>query len=162
MVRVFMLALAAACCLTYSAAGAQDTSYGKQVFFEKGQCNQCHGWSGNGQGDDPRESGANLRASKLDRAQIVETISCGRPGTAMPHFDKFAYTDTRCYGATAADLGDQVPPIPPSSYLAKHDIEAVSDYLLANVIGKGEVTYQDCTDQFGEGASACDQYKQDH
>ncbi len=141
-------------------AQAQDSSYGEQVFFDKAQCNQCHGWSGNGQGDDPRQSGANLRDSKLNRDQIVETVSCGRPGTGMPHFDKFAYTDKRCYGATAADLGDQVPPIPPSSYLAKRDIQAVADYLLNNIVGKGQVTYQDCTAHFGDGASDCEAYKQ--
>ena len=25
----------------------------------------------------------------------------------MPYFDRFAYTDKRCYDMTAADLGDQ-------------------------------------------------------
>jgi hypothetical protein len=36
---------------------------------------------------------------------LIEVIACGRPGTEMPHFDKYAYEDKTCYGATAADPG---------------------------------------------------------
>src|SRR4051794_7506539 len=125
-------------------AKAQDATYGKQIFYDKAQCNQCHGWAGDGHGDDPRQSGANLREAKLDRAGLIETISCGRPGTAMPHFDKFAYTDKRCYGATADELGDKVPDIPPSGFLPKIEIEAVADFLLANIVGKGPVSSEEC------------------
>ncbi len=53
--------------------------------------------------------GASLRMTQLTRDQIRMTIQCGRPGTPMPHFDRFAYTDKRCYDMTAEDLGDTVP-----------------------------------------------------
>ena len=84
---------------------AQGLTGGERVFFEKGQCNQCHGKFGNGVGDDPRENGANLRESALDRETMIMMISCGVPGTNMPYFDKFSYTDDRCYGMTEADIG---------------------------------------------------------
>ena len=50
-----------------------------------------------------------LRKTQLTRDQIRMTIQCGRPGTPMPYFDRFAYTDKRCYGMTAKDLGDNMP-----------------------------------------------------
>ena len=34
----------------------------------------------------------------FNREQLVELIACGRPGTEMPHFDKYAYEDTKCCG----------------------------------------------------------------
>ena len=45
----------------------------------------------------------------LPATRFCMTIQCGRPGTPMPHFDRFAYTDKRCYDMTAKDLGDSVP-----------------------------------------------------
>jgi len=39
-----------------------------------------------------------------DRAALIMTIKCGLPGTGMPPFDKFAYSDGRCYGLKQADL----------------------------------------------------------
>ena len=48
---------------------------------------------------------ANLRETRLNREQLIEVIACGRPGTEMPHFDKYAYEDTDCYGLKGKDLG---------------------------------------------------------
>mgnify|MGYP000641443687 CR=1 FL=1 len=35
---------------------------------------------------------------------LILLIKCGRPGSGMPPFDKFAYSDGRCYGLKQADL----------------------------------------------------------
>src|SRR3984893_9244315 len=73
---------------------AGDIGLGKRLYKEKATCGFCHGWSGDGAGD-PQSPGkaANLRETKLDHDQLVEIIRCGVPGgTAMPHFDKFAWT----------------------------------------------------------------------
>lgn len=121
-----------------SPAFAQMTG-GERIYFEKGQCNQCHGKFGNGVGDDPREHGANLRESALDKETMVMIISCGIPGTNMPYFEKFSYTDDRCYGMTEADIGTDKPQTPITSFLAKRDIDAVADYILENFVGKGPV-----------------------
>ena len=66
-------------------------------------------------------------------------IACGIPGTAMPHFDELAYTDKRCYGMTEAELGSRTPTLPPSTTLAKREIEVIADYLLGRIIGRGDV-----------------------
>jgi len=52
-----------------------------------------------------RQGRPNLHETRLDREQLIEVIACGRPGTEMPHFDKYAYEDTDCYGLKGKDLG---------------------------------------------------------
>lgn len=83
---------------------------------------------------------------------------CGRPGTPMPYFDEDAYTDKRCYGVTQAELGPQVPAMPMSTTLQKREAEAIADYLLAKVIGRGPVTRPECEEMFGNGARTCGDY----
>ena len=79
---------------------------------------------------------SDLRKTFLTREQLIEVIACGRPGTEMPHFDKFAYEDKGCWGYSAADLGKDVPPFPHSTSLARREIEAVADYILATFAGR--------------------------
>lgn len=119
-------------------ANAQMTG-GERIYFEKGGCNQCHGKNGDGVGDDAREHGANLRETGLDKEGLIEIISCGIPGGNMPYFEKFSYTDDRCYGMTEADIGADKPQVPIASFLAKRDISAVADYILETFAGKGPV-----------------------
>jgi mono/diheme cytochrome c family protein len=129
----FQFPLAAIALLVLSgAARAQNVSFGDRLFHEKADCQFCHGVNGDGHGD-PRSPGkaSDLHATKLDREQLVEVIRCGRPGSEMPHFDKFAFEDKSCYGLSAADLGKQLPPDPHSTSLTMREIEAVADYILA-------------------------------
>src|SRR5277367_5826950 len=74
------------------AAADDDFAYGRRIFQQKAQCPYCHGWAGDGSGE-PQSSGgaANLRELKLPREQLIEVISCGVPGKAMPRFDDAAY-----------------------------------------------------------------------
>lgn len=118
-------------------AGAQDVSFGDRLFHEKADCQFCHGVNGDGRGD-PRSPGkaSDLRATKLDREQLIEVIKCGRPGSEMPHFDKYAYEEKGCYGLSAAELGQQLPPQPHSTSLTKREIEVLADYILATYKGK--------------------------
>jgi hypothetical protein len=103
--------------------------------------------------------GGNLRVTPLKREQLIEVITCGVPGKAMPHFDEEAYTDKRCYGVTEAELGRDTPALPPGSTLNKREIEAVADYLLAKVLGRGPViTREECEEAYGAGARECVRY----
>jgi mono/diheme cytochrome c family protein len=110
-------ACAAALVLTFAGAsggrvGAQgttpdasDLAEGRRLYQQKANCQACHGWSGDGhKTDNQMPDGANLRETKLPRAGLVMTIKCGRLNSQMPAFDKFAYSDGRCYGKTQADL----------------------------------------------------------
>ena len=117
---------------------AQDVSFGQRLFQDKADCKFCHGAEGDGRGD-PRSPGAaaNLRHTILNKAQLTEVIACGRPGTEMPHFDKYAYDDdTPCYGMKSADVGADRPPDPHSTPLTRREIEAVADYILTTFAGK--------------------------
>ena len=126
---VFFLAMDFAC--------GQDTSFGQRLFQDKADCQFCHGIDGDGRGD-PRSPGraANLHETLLNRDQLIEVIACGRPGTEMPHFDKYAYDDTDCYGLKGKNLGNDAARDPHSTSLTKREIEAVVDYILAKFVGK--------------------------
>jgi mono/diheme cytochrome c family protein len=141
-------------------AGAQeDFSYARRLYLEKAQCSYCHGWSGDGAGEGQSNGGAaNLRQTRLNRTLLVMTIMCGRPGTAMPHFDEAAYTDKRCYGVTEAELGSRTPALPPGSTLQAREAEAIADYVLAKFAGRGAAMRGECEETFGKGARACNEY----
>ena len=136
-IRLSALTIAATLALSLGPAWAQDTSFGQRLFQDKADCQFCHGIDGDGRGD-PRSPGraANLHETHLNRDQLVEVIACGRPGTEMPHFDKWAYEDTDCYGLKGKNLGNDAPRDPHSTSLTKREIEAVTDYILAKFVGK--------------------------
>lgn len=123
-------------------AAAQDAptpqmlALGKQLWTTKASCRNCHGSQANGIPDIPQEpEGANLHTTNLDQAQFAEVVKCGRPGSEMPHFDRLAYTDTRCYGATAADLGDSLP-LAGSPTLSDREVNAIVAFVFDSFVGK--------------------------
>ena len=118
----------AALLLCADLACAQDPSFGQRLYQDKADCQFCHGVNGDGRGD-PRSPGKapDLHKTRLDRAQLVEVIACGRPGSEMPHFDKYAYEAKDCYGLSAEELGKNIPPDPHSTSLNKREIAALAD-----------------------------------
>ena len=139
---------------------ASDVAEGMRLFQQKGNCQSCHGWAGDGRNTDSQmPSGANLRETKLSRAGIVLTIKCGRLNAQMPAFDKFAYTDGRCYGKTKADLKSYPTRMPdPPATLQPREIELIVDFLQAKVIGKGPMDHAKCVDFWGEETDACKEF----
>jgi mono/diheme cytochrome c family protein len=103
-----------------------------EAAWDKAGCLQCHG--SNGEGGDGGEfpAGPSLRKTRLDRAALIEAISCGLPGTAMPSWLDDAYTKRACYG---------FPPGPPPAeitatpVLSAAEVEALVDFLGAKFIG---------------------------
>jgi len=86
--------------ITAIAASAQDISFGQRLFQDKADCQFCHGPEGDGRGD-PRSPGkaANLHTTQLGRDALIEVVTCGRVGTEMPYFDKYAYEDRKCWAS---------------------------------------------------------------
>src|SRR5215207_6237527 len=109
--------------VSVTSVAAQDVGYWRRLFHEKADCAFCHGWAGDGAGH-PQSPGrsANLRETRLGRDQLITVIQCGLPGTPMPYFDEEAYKDTRCYGLTESEMGDRMPPLPPSTTLSQRDV----------------------------------------
>jgi mono/diheme cytochrome c family protein len=144
---------------TASAAEAQDVAAGERIWKDKAGCPQCHGWAGDGLASGfHAPEGLPLRKTQLTRDQIREVIQCGRPGTPIPHFCRFAYTDKRCYGMNAKDLGD-LQAIRASTTLQPYEIDAVADYVATKIKGAGPVTRAQCIAFFGKGAEVeCDKY----
>ena len=159
-VGIAITALAVVASLAAPPARADDVARGREIWANKAGCPTCHGWAGIGVGGGFHSEGraASLRETKLTRDEIRTTIQCGRPGTPMPHFDRFAYTDKRCYGMTAEELG-KVTPNRASTTLQPYEIDALADYVATKVKGAGPVTRAQCLDYFGSGAqSHCDLY----
>jgi hypothetical protein len=77
----------------------------------------------------------------------------------MPAFDKFAYSDGRCYGLKAADLAKagQRMSDPPAT-LQNREIEYIADFLAAKVIGKGPMNHARCVEFWGSEADACTEF----
>jgi hypothetical protein len=143
------------------AADPADIAEGMRLFRQKGNCQACHGWAGDGRKmDSQMPDGANLRQSMLDRDTLVITIKCGRPGRGMPAFDKFAYSDGRCYGLKQADLKSPERELPdPPATLQVREINAIADFMLAKIVGKGPMDQAKCVDYWGSNVEACAEFK---
>ena len=87
----FAAGLLVASAVHAQAPDAADIAEGMRLFQQKGNCQACHGWAGDGRKmDSQMPDGANLRETKLDRGDLIVAIKCGRTGRSMPAFDKFA------------------------------------------------------------------------
>jgi hypothetical protein len=157
--------LATVACTLAGAAQAQSTdpadiAAGMRLFHQTAHCQACHGWAGDGRKvDNQMPDGADLRASTLDRQALILTIKCGRPGTDMPAFDKFAYSDGRCYGLKAADLkARQLSLFDPPATLAPNEVQDLADFLMAKVIGKGPMERAKCVAFWGADVETCAEY----
>jgi mono/diheme cytochrome c family protein len=114
-------------------------------------CSECHGPFANGdkqRGEAP--TGANLRQTKLNDADMRETITCGRPGIGMPSFGQDAYTKRACYELPLGAPPDTL--YPASSKLHADEIDKVIVYLRARVVGRRAVTAQECAYYYGDDA----------
>jgi mono/diheme cytochrome c family protein len=134
-----------------------DPTDGGKAVFKRANCFGCHKWHGNGGGGYGGDA-LSLRRTELTRDQIIETVSCGRPGTGMPYFVRGAYDTIKCHGMARQDVGDRIPP-EGGTFLRPPDIEAVADYVLAHIKGRGEPTYDECISFFGNTSRVCDIYK---
>ena len=138
-------------------AQTDTVAAGGRLYRGKGDCQACHGWSGDGRKMNLQmPDGANLRESTLSREQLVFVIKCGLPGRYMPAYDRRAYVDDRCLGRTRADLdrmGLQL--FDPPATLQNREVDRLADFLLAKVVGQGPMDREKCIDFWGEEARVC-------
>jgi mono/diheme cytochrome c family protein len=136
---------------------AGDIADGMRLFQQKGNCQSCHGWAGDGRKTDSQmPDGPNLRDLKLNRAALITIIKCGILNSQMPAFDKFAYSDRRCYGKTQADLKSYPTRMPdPPATLQQREIDLVADFLIAKVVGKGPMNQAKCVEFWGAEKDVC-------
>jgi mono/diheme cytochrome c family protein len=140
-------------------APATDTAFaerGKTLWAGRAGCANCHGWAGDGAAKEPFLPGANLRKTSLDRLQIMQIVRCGRPGTGMPYFDKSAYADDGCYGSSAQALGSLAPQS--GVWLRANEIDAIVEYVIAQVKGRGKITKAECEAYFASPAG-CESFE---
>lgn len=164
--RIAPLALLVLTVAVSGVAAAQqvgDADAGIRVYKEFGACWDCHGWSGLGGlphvgGDnDGMDVGPPLVSAKLDRAAMIEMVSCGRPDGHHPPFAVGAWTAARkCYGKTAAELADALAPAAPPNRLTEGQIVNVVAWVIDALQGKS-MTKANCLRYFGVAQSiVCD------
>jgi mono/diheme cytochrome c family protein len=139
------------------APDAGDLAEGMRLYLQKGDCQACHGWAGDGRKmDSQMPDGSNLRETRLNRERLIQTIKCGRPGTGMPAFDKFAYSDGRC-GLKQADL--KTPMTDPPATFQPREIDLVVAFLMEKVVGKGPMDRAKCAAYWGSDVEVCKEFK---
>jgi mono/diheme cytochrome c family protein len=160
LVAVVATALAGLFASGQTQPSADDIAAGMRIYRQKGDCQACHGWAADGRKmDSQMPDGANLRTTLLDRNKLIVAIRCGRPGRGMPAFDRFAYSDGRCYNMTDADLKKRGLSMPdPAATLQQREIELVTDFLLAKVVGKGPMDRAKCIEYWGSEVEVCDEF----
>src|SRR2546430_14418460 len=156
---VFIAWLLVSATVQAQAPDAADIAEGMRIFLQKGNCQACHGWAGDGRKmDNQMPDGANLRERQLDRETLLTIIKCGRPGTGMPAFDRLAYSDGRCFGLKTADLRSRQLTMPdPPDTLALNTMNLSVDFLLAKVVGKGPLDRAKCAEYWSSAVEACNE-----
>jgi mono/diheme cytochrome c family protein len=152
-----VLAVTSASPVFAQSSSSPDPADAGKTVFKRANCFGCHKWHGNGGGGYGGDA-LSLRRTELTREQIVETVACGRPGTGMPYFARGSYDTTKCFEMNRQDVGDRIPP-EGGVLLRPGDIDAVADYVLVNIKGKGEPNYEQCVSFFGSSSRVCDIYK---
>jgi mono/diheme cytochrome c family protein len=142
--------------LAQPATAPDPTDAGKAV-YKRANCMGCHKWHGNGGGGYGGDA-LSLRGTELTREQITETVGCGRPGTGMPFFLREAYDTIECYRSHRADMAGHLPP-EANIFLRPADIDAVADYVISHIKGKGEPSYAECISFFSAGSKVCNIYQ---
>ena len=104
-----------------------------------------------------RLSGARHSAEWI--AAYLENPAKDDPNTQMPAFDKFAYSDGRCYGKKQADLKSYPTRMPdPPATLQQREIDLLADFLLAKIVGKGPMDHAKCVEFWGSETDACKEF----
>jgi hypothetical protein len=144
------------------APAPQDSAALGRATYAKANCVGCHKWHGGG-GGGYGGAALSLRKTELDREQIIQTVTCGRPSTGMPYFMRGVYdedaADHPCYGFTRKDVSGDNHVAEANVFLRPNEIQAVADYVLANIKGRGEPNLAECVAFFGDASRVCEIYK---
>ena len=77
----------------------------------------------------------------------------------MPAFDKFAYSDGRCYGKKKADLKAYPTRMPdPPATLQPREIDLLADFLMAKIVGKGPMNQPSASSSGASETDACKEF----
>lgn len=114
--------------------------------WKLGGCTACHGTYGGGGEGGAMPAGPSLRQSRLTQEQMLEVVSCGRPGTLMPFNLGAAYKETSCYGLPVGEVPDGAQA---GASLSNTQLDDLVNYLFAKVVGQGDVTLEECGLYYG-------------
>lgn len=144
-------------CLTVLTTPSSDADERGKAVYKKANCVGCHKWHGAG-GGGYGGAALSLRKTELTRDQFLEVVRCGRPATRMPYHDRRAWKQQMpCFEMTRQEIGSDAPP-KAAKLLRPEEVEAVTDYVYAAVVGKGEPTKAECVAFWGADARECTRF----
>ena len=137
-----------------------DIADGMRLFQQKGNCQACHGWAGDGHKTDsqmpdgaqlardqaqPRRSGHDdqVRAAQLPDAGLRQ-VRLQRRAMLRQEAGRLKAYPTRM-------------PDPPAT-LQQREIELIADFLIAKVVGKGPMNHAKCVEFWGSETDACKEF----
>ncbi len=131
---------------------AQNTaSHPGAPIYKQAGCITCHKWHGKG-GPGYGGTPINFRQNFLSRAQLIEVIACGRPGTGMPYHIPQAYKQYDCYeGMTLDDMEAEDRPGASRNVLSFRQVKSVAQFIIDHFEGRDDTLLKsDCQIFFGE------------
>lgn len=127
------------------------------AIWRKADCGACHASPGSSATPRANPAAPPLHLTRLGRDALEQIIRCGRPGSDMPHYDRFAYSGQRC-PTEIPELGYGVP-VFASPGLQPGEISALAEFLDTSVRASAELTLQECRkDAPTEWERLCDGY----
>lgn len=139
---------------------AESVARGLRLFRDRANCKFCHGWNGKGSLVEGEPPALPLTTTKLNQADLVEVINCGRIGKTMPFHVTEGYTASfPCYGLTMKDLQPGDLPRKPFGTLSVEQAGDIANFVLAAYRDK-PMSWEICVAYFNNAASReCEQYK---
>ena len=128
-----------------------------RLFQQKGNCQACHGWAGDGHKTDSQmPDAANLRETKLNRAGIghhhqVRAAQHANAGLRQVCLQRRAML--RQEAGRLESVSD--PHARSSATLQQREIDLIADFLMAKIVGKGPMNHAKCVEFWGSETDAC-------
>ncbi len=121
------------------------------AIYKKANCSSCHFWHADG-GNSHGGSAASLRSTDLSHKDLLRVIKCGRPGTNMPYFSRFAKKDLDC---EYIDSIDKLV-LRGARLLNDNEIKLLTKFIYDEIKSK-PITKKYCL-EFFKTKSACNKY----
>lgn len=131
-----------------SPARAALVAEGLEIWRGDAGCFNCHGNFGEGGEGGHFPAGPSLRRTQLPAEGLRLTIACGRPGTEMPYNLAGAYTEVACYSFPVPTDPATIAATPGVAFTPEQ-IDALTAYIVDELVGKGNVTRDQCAAFYG-------------
>ena len=123
------------------------------IVYKKANCMGCHSWHGKGGGG--YGAGVSLREPSYEKAELINIIKCGIPGTGMPYFYRKSYKTEKCYDTLKEDYTDDERPKNSKTFLNERQITSLATFVYKELQGK-DLNKEYCIKFFSKESKVCE------